>query len=117
MSEPPPERMEPMIDPLHAQADSADYLALTAGAGLVDFSDRTQIELRGDDRAKFLHSFCTNEIRRMVVGAGCEAFILNVQGKILGHVLVFCDPEALVVETVPGEAARLMAHLDRYLIR
>ncbi len=106
-----------MINPTLGTADPADYQVLTAGAGLVDFSGRTQIELRGDDRAKFLHSFCTNEVRRLPVGAGCEAFILNVQGKILGHVLVFCGPEALVLETVPGEAARLLAHLDRYLIR
>ena len=92
------------------------YTALTRGAGLVDFGDRTQLELIGDDRAAFLHNLSTNEIRKLAPGEGCEAFLLNVQGKIIGHVLVFCG-ESLVLETVPGQAEKLLAHLDRYLIR
>src|SRR5215212_8473646 len=95
----------------------AEYEAARAGAAYFDLSDWTQIELRGDDRAKFLHNLCTNDIKGLAPGAGCEAFLLNVQGKILFHVLVFSEPEALLLFTVPGEAERLLAHLDRYLIR
>jgi len=97
---------------MHAE----QYAALTRGAGLVDFSDRTQLELTGADRAAFLHNLSSNEIRKLAPGEGCEAFLLNVQGKIVGHVLVFCG-DSLVLETVPGEAEKLLAHLDRYLIR
>ena len=106
-----------MTDSLTTKLDLAGYQALSEGAGLVDFSDRSLVELRGDDRATFLHNFCTADIRKLAPGAGCEAFVLNAQGKILGHVLVFSEPDALVLETVPAEAAKLMAHLDRYLIR
>jgi folate-binding protein YgfZ len=95
----------------------ADYQALQDGAGLVDFGDRTLIEIAGDDRAKFLHNLCTNEIRKLAPGAGCEAFLTNVQGKIVAHVLVFSGPDSLVLETVPGQAEKILAHLDRYLIR
>jgi hypothetical protein len=94
-----------------------DYAALDSGAGLVDFGDRTLIEIAGDDRAKFLHNLCTNEIRKLAPGAGCEAFLTNVQGKIVAHVLVFSGPDSLVLETVPGQAEKILAHLDRYLIR
>lgn len=94
-----------------------DYAALTSGAGLLDFGDRTQLELTGEDRAAFLHNLCTNDIRKLVPGSGCEAFLLNVQGKIVGHVLVFCRHDSLVLETVPGQADILLGHLDRYLIR
>src|SRR5437660_1325413 len=93
------------------------YRALTCGAGLVDFSDRTQVELSGDDRVSFLHNFCTNDIRKLPAGAGCEAFITTVQGKILAHVVVFSGPDSLVLETVPGQAEQIVQHLDRYLIR
>jgi len=96
--------------------NAEQYAALTRGAGLVDFSERTQLELTGDDRAAFLHNLSTNEIRKLSPGEGCEAFLLNVQGKIIGHGLVFCG-DSLVLETVPGEAEKLLAHLDRYLIR
>ena len=96
---------------------AADYQALDVGAGLVDFGDRTLLELTGADRARFLHNLCTNEIRKLPAGAGCEAFLTNVQGKLLGHVLVFASDDGLLLETVPGQAERILSHLDRYLIR
>ena len=47
---------------------------------------RTQIEVTGRDRVKFLHSFCTNDIKKLQPGQGCEAFVTNVNGKVLGGV-------------------------------
>ncbi|HEY2893384.1 MAG TPA: glycine cleavage T C-terminal barrel domain-containing protein, partial [Pirellulales bacterium] len=85
-------------------------------AGLVDLGHRTQIELRGADRATFLHNLCTNEVRKLPVGAGCEAFITSVQGKTLAHGFIFMDAESIVFDTSPGQADRLLAHLDHYLV-
>ncbi|HEY2761990.1 MAG TPA: glycine cleavage T C-terminal barrel domain-containing protein [Pirellulales bacterium] len=93
------------------------HSALTHGAGIVDFSRRTQIEFTGADRAKFLHNLCTNAVRDLLVGQGCETFILNVKGHIVGHVLVFICPDSIVLESVPDQAEKLLAHFDRYLIR
>ncbi|HVC97511.1 MAG TPA: glycine cleavage T C-terminal barrel domain-containing protein [Pirellulales bacterium] len=95
----------------------AEYAALTTSAGLVDLCDRTRIELSGADRASFLHNLSTNEIKKLPSGAGCEAFLLDARGHVLAHVFVVCRPESLVLETVPGQEERLLAHLDRYLIR
>ena len=100
-----------------AAISAAEYAALTSGAGLVDLNDSTLVEISGDDRAAFLHNLCTNEIRKLPAGAGCEAFLLNVQGKILFYVLVFSGSDSLVLQTSPGHGERLVAHLDRYLIR
>lgn len=94
----------------------AEHQALTSGVGVTDFSTCTQIELTGADRAGFLHNFCTNEIRKLAVGTGCEAMILDTKGHTLGFVYVFCRPDSLEIETVPGEGERLIKHLDRYLI-
>ncbi len=93
------------------------YTAFTSAVGWCDVSDRTQIELTGDDRATFLHNFTTNDIRGLKPGAGCEAFALDTRGHVLGHVFVFCTPDSLVLDTVPGQAETLCRHLDRYLIR
>ncbi|MBI3461900.1 MAG: folate-binding protein YgfZ [Planctomycetes bacterium] len=95
----------------------ADYNALTRSVGVADLSDRTQVELTGADRAKFLHNLCTNEVRKLPLGAGCEAFLLNVQGHILAHVYIFAGQDSHVLDSVPGEGAKVVAHLDRYLIR
>ena len=102
-------------------ATAEDFLtqhrALTTAAGVAGLQDRTQLELSGADRAIFLHNFCTSDIRKLQVGAGCETFITDAKGGILGFLMVFCTPETLVLETVPGQADKLAAHLDRYIIR
>ncbi len=71
---------------------AAESAALHETAGLVDFSQRSLIELRGDDRTKFLHSFCTNDIRRLEAGSGCEAFVLNAQERSSGMCWCFAIP-------------------------
>jgi folate-binding protein YgfZ len=93
------------------------YQALASGFGLVDVSDRTQIEITGADRARFLHGFCTNDITHLQIGQGCEAFVTNVKGKVVGHVLVFCEHHCLVLESAPDQTETIINHLDRYLIR
>jgi folate-binding protein YgfZ len=94
-----------------------EYQALTAGVGLADFSRRTQVEMTGEDRAAFLHNLCTNQIRDLKPGAGCEAFLTNAQGHVLALINVFCHADKLVLETVPDQEAKILAQLDRYLIR
>jgi folate-binding protein YgfZ len=55
-------------------------------------------------------------VRKLTPGTGCEAFLTNVQGKTLGHALIYVGPESIVVDTVPGESEKLLKHLDRYLV-
>lgn len=102
---------------LHFGDAAGEYEALESRAGLVDFSARTRIEFSGDDRASFLHNLCTNEVRKLAPGAGCEAFVADARGHLAGHVFIFCRQPSLLLETVPGQEAKLLAHFDRYLIR
>jgi len=95
----------------------ADHRALLEGAGILEMSGRTQIEVSGRDRASFLHNLCTQEMRQLQPGTGCEAFFTQVQGRILAYVNAYCRTDSILLETVPGQATALLAHLDRYLIR
>lgn len=95
----------------------AEYQALTARAGIVDVGARTQIEILGADRITFLHSFCTNDIKKLEPGQGCEAFLCNAKGKVIAYVQVYCRRDSLVLETSPGQSGEIVAHLDRYVIR
>ncbi len=94
-----------------------EYRALSDGVGFVDVSDRSQIELTGDDRVKFLQSFTTNDVAKLSVGQGRETFLLDAKGHVIGHGFVFCTPHSLVLDTAAGHAEKLVKHLDRYLIR
>lgn len=89
---------------------------MTNNQFLFDVSDRVQIEVTGRDRVKFLHSFCTNDIKKLQPGQGCEAFVTNVNGKVLGHIFVFAERDSLWLESVAGATATLLPHLDKYLI-
>lgn len=95
---------------------AAEYDAARSAAAILDRSALSKIELRGRDRAKFLHNLCTNDIKGLAAGRGCEAFVTTVQGKIMAYVRVFAGAESIWIDTVPGAAAALLAHFDRYLI-
>jgi len=49
-------------------------------------------------------------------GEGCYAFFLNAQGRILGDVNIFRAADHLLLDTEPETAAKLFAHLDKYVI-
>ena len=91
--------------------------ARLAAAIVVDLLDRTQLEITGRDRATLLQGLVTNDVKKLLPGQGCESFWTNAQGKILGHAYFFCRNDSLVLETVAGQAAGIIAHLDRYLFR
>jgi len=101
----------------HFGDPAGEYLALTQRLGVVDLGCRTRIELKGDDRLTFLNNFCTNDVRKLEPHRGCEAFLTSVQGRTLGHLLILCRDESLLLETGPGQAERIITHLDKYLIR
>ncbi len=106
--------------PLPARDDAHDlhlqYAAATTAAASFELAHWTQVELTGNDRAKFLHNFCTNDIRGLTPGHGCEAFITNVQGKVLAHVFVYAHTNTLRLIGVPECAERIINHLSRYQI-
>ncbi len=97
-----------MTTPLEA------YRAALTGAVFLDRSDRIRLNVSGPDRAKFLHNLTTNEVKRLPVGQGAEAFVTSPQGKTLGYVTLLVEPEIVVVRTDPNGAELLVPHLQKY---
>ncbi len=95
----------------------ADYQSLTLGCGTVSLDDWSTVSISGKNRANFVHNMCTNDIRRLTPGSGCETFFTNVQGKIVAHCFVFAREAELLLLGAPKQAASLIAHLDQYIIR
>src|SRR5262245_7441287 len=94
-----------------------EYGALRIGRCCVELANWTSVTVTGDDRQTFLNNFCTNDVKMLPRGAGSEAFFTNVKGKIVGHGIVTCRESELVVVGAPGQAAPLIAHLEKYIIR
>jgi folate-binding protein YgfZ len=83
-------------------------------AGLFDRSDRVRLAIKGPDRAKFLHNLLTNEIKRLPIGKGCEAFVTSTQGKTLAFVSVLAGDDLILLRTDAGATAGLVPHLTKY---
>jgi folate-binding protein YgfZ len=94
-----------------------DYLALRDAVGYCGWDQFTRYLVQGADRAKFLQAYCTNDVLRLEPGQGCEAFIPNGQGKVVGFVNLFCETDRIVLETTPEQGPTLVNHLDRYVLR
>jgi folate-binding protein YgfZ len=92
------------------------YEALQQGVVQLPLGERTQIVITGADRVNFLHGFCTGDIKKLQPGEGCEAFITNHQGKAAGHVIVLAEADRLILNGAAGQAEKLIAHLDRFVI-
>lgn len=93
------------------------YDALRAGRGIVELADWSSVTVTGKDRRKFLNNFCTNDVNSLVAGDYCEAFFTNAKGRIIAHGQIDCRDDELVFIGTPGQAPRLVEHLDRYIIR
>jgi folate-binding protein YgfZ len=94
-----------------------DYDAAVTGAGVVRLRDWSTVGVTGADRASFLHNMCTNDVKRLAVGEGCEAFFTDVKGKTVAHGFLLAGEGAIEIVMVPGTGAGLIAQLDRYVIR
>lgn len=101
-------------------ADVTDYRSACERAAFFDRSRHGKLELTGDEALFFLHNLCTNEIKKLAVGAGCEAFLANAKARALAHVFVYRlpgeKPQVLWLDTGADMGARVLQHLDRHLI-
>ena len=96
--------------------DVEQYTALKRAAGVTRIERSTWIEIAGDDRLPFLNRLCTNQVDRLAPGQGCETFVLNAKGHVLGHGFVLARRDALLFRTAGGQAEPVLSHLDFYLI-
>jgi tRNA-modifying protein YgfZ len=83
-------------------------------AGLFDRSDGRRIAITGPDRAKFLHNLLTNDVKRLPVGKGCEAFVTSPQGKTLAFVSVLAGDDEILLRCDGAAYDALLAHLKKY---
>ncbi len=102
-------------DEIYPQDLQADYHDLTHGAGIVRL--RFQIvSFHGRDRAKFLHNFCTANIKALQSGEGSEAFVLNVKGKTIAFGYVLIQNDRIYFLTAPQSSNHLIPHFEKYVI-
>jgi folate-binding protein YgfZ len=108
------------IVPGHFGDPTGEYQAAVERAALFDLSCRTKVELAGPEARAFLHNLCTQDVKNLPLGGGCEAFLITSKGRVVAHVLVghYLQPNSAVLwlDTVPDQADVIGEHLEHYLI-
>ncbi|MFO0977133.1 MAG: hypothetical protein U0996_12095 [Planctomycetaceae bacterium] len=77
----------------------------------------SRIIVTGNDRASFLHNFCTNNIRALEPGKAIEAFFTDVRARVLGFGYVIAHESRHEIWQAGPSPERLFKHLSRYVIR
>jgi folate-binding protein YgfZ len=98
------------------ESPTADYVALTEGAGLVDRSERGKLALTGSGAAEFLNGQVTNEIAALQPGEGVYAAFLTHKGKMLGDVRVLATEDELLLDTERVALQALFDMIRRYKV-
>ncbi len=75
------------------------------------------VDVVGSEADKILHNLTTNHVRALDVSSGCETFITEVRGKMLGHVLAYRNTAGYRLIGASGQSEKIVAHIDRYTIR
>jgi folate-binding protein YgfZ len=92
------------------------YQALRDHCAWIDLSSRGKIRATGEDRVRFLHAMCTNHVQQLTPGAGCYAFFLNAQGRILADANIYCFEDHFLLDTEPETRRTIIEHLEKYII-
>ncbi len=76
----------------------------------------SRLVVTGKDRAKYLHNFCTNNIKELPSGKSCEAFFCDVKARIIAHGYVLAFDDCHEIWMLAGDEPGILKHLNRYII-
>jgi folate-binding protein YgfZ len=92
------------------------YQAATRAAALAEKDWFGIIKLTGSERVSWLQGMVTNDVERLTPGAGCYAAHLTPQGKIVAHMHVLVDEDAIWLSLERASIPKLTAAFDKLLI-
>jgi len=93
-----------------------EYRAVRTHAGLIDWSTQSLLEVRGADRAFFLHNLLTQHITQLAPGSGAHAALVTPNAKLLAELLVLADEQAHWLLTDRSRVETVLKTLERYVI-
>ena len=93
-----------------------ELAALRQGCGAFALPWRSQINVTGKDRVRWLHNMVTNNVRDLAANRGNYNFVLNAQGRILGDMYIFNRGESLLLETDSRQVEPLITAMKRFII-
>ncbi|MGH7828664.1 MAG: hypothetical protein ACREP8_00670, partial [Candidatus Binatia bacterium] len=102
--------------PAHFGDPLQEYGAARSGVGLFDLCDHSLLRFTGSDRVSYLHGLVSNDVKALAPGKGIYAAVLDLHGKILADIRIFCTEDSFLVDLWEPLKERILAHLNRYLV-
>ena len=84
---------------------------------IAHLSDRTVLEVAGEDRVSFLQGLVSNDVALAAPGRAVWAALLTPQGKWLADFFIFADGERLLLDCEAAQIAIVAKLLTRYRLR
>jgi glycine cleavage system T protein len=97
---------------------AAEYRAVRdGGAGVIDFSSRGRIEVRGSEAVQFLNGLITNDVKALETGAWMRAAFPNVQGRLIAEARVLrLASDRFLFDTEAASRERMLKTLERFTL-
>lgn len=86
------------------------------GAGLIDLSSRTRINVSGSEAVQFLNGLITNDVKTLEVAMWIPAAFPNVQGRLLANVRVLHHTDGFLFDTEPATREAVLKTLERFTL-
>ncbi len=102
--------------PNHYGDARAELQRLQESCGVADLSDRSRLELVGDDRARFLQGQITCDVLALEEGEGTFGFMTNGKGRVMATAVVRALADRLWLELPAGRARPIKEHLEKYIV-
>ena len=97
-----------------AVADEVE--ALRRRCGLVDRSWIDRLEIRGEDRERFLSGMVTCAVRDLGDGGGAFGMFTDRKGGVLSDLVLLSLEDRFLLELPPGRGEAIETHLEPYLL-
>jgi tRNA-modifying protein YgfZ len=99
--------------PAHRGDPLAEQRAMARGAAVVDRSNRGVITVTGEDRLSWLHLLLTQHVSELPDDTGTETLVLDINGRVLHHMVVAHTGDAVHLDTEPGDVPELLDYLRK----
>lgn len=99
--------------PAHRGDPLAEQRAMARSAAVVDRGHRGVIAVSGADRLSWLHLLLTQHVSELPTDTGTEALVLDLQGRVLHHMVVAHAADTVYLDTEPGGVPELLDYLQK----
>ncbi|MBW0119504.1 CAF17-like 4Fe-4S cluster assembly/insertion protein YgfZ, partial [Pseudonocardia abyssalis] len=99
--------------PSHRGDPLAEQRRMARSAAVVDRSHRGVIAVTGEDRLSWLHLLLTQHVSELPADTGTETLILDLNGRVLHHMVVAHAGDVVYLDTEPGDVPELLDYLTK----